>query len=229
MSIGPDKSNAERLFNIYTRSADCRLIKVHFHPMDNSYRRLLIDQDDLKLFDTPMCYKPDKKGTVVPQTIWQPLQRGDVQRHVDDAELLPPVYFIGTDHVIGIKTSQVLDANLRAPPGIYFPTAPAPLGGRANTHFCLRWPGYTEFKKQVELKNASGSPITMWKLVERVANFVARFIQEMANQPIQEGQGPWRVGPGFIGIDNIYIVGLMQVSRGVWQPILQLDYFNTLP
>ncbi|VDC06494.1 unnamed protein product [Peniophora sp. CBMAI 1063] len=226
-----DPGQAERLFNIYTRSDDCRAINIHFHPMDNSYRRLITNPDETEspLFDSPICYKTDNKGAVVPQTVWMPLQRGDVQRHTDDAGLVPPIYFIGIDHGIGIKASQVLDANIRAPPGITHPTVPAPLGGRANTHLCLKWPGYDEFKKQVELRNASGSPITMYKLVERSANFVQRFIQEMADQPIQGGQEPWRVGPGFITAENIYVVGLMQVSRGVWQPILQLDHFNTLP
>lgn len=126
------------MFNIYTRSNDCRSIGIHFCPADNSYRRLV--QDDV--FTGPLCYKPDEKGTVVPTSMWQPAQRGDVQRHVDDAELLPPVFFIGIDHVIGIGMAKVLSTN-GALVDIYYPSAPAPLGGIANTHFCLKVIAFT--------------------------------------------------------------------------------------
>ncbi|KZV64673.1 hypothetical protein PENSPDRAFT_757088 [Peniophora sp. CONT] len=217
-SVGP--GNAFRLFNIYTQSPDCRLMGIHFYPGDNSYRvRMPNGQPGAAL-----CYKPNPRGAVVQQTMWQPAQRGDVLRHVDDAGLLPPVFFVCPDLVIGLPMKQVLEA----PPGsllnIFNSAGPAPLGGIANTHFCLRWPGYPEIRKQVELRNASRAPITMSKLVERIARFVERFIEDQANQPMN---GPWRVGPGGITRDHIFIVGINQVSRGVWQPILQLNFFNT--
>lgn len=134
-SVGP--GNAFRLFNIYTQRPDCRLIGIHFYPGDNSYRvRMPNGQPGAAL-----CYKPNPRGAVVQQTMWQPAQRGDVLRHVDDAGLLPPVFFVCPDFVVGLPMSQVLDA----PPGsllnIFNSAGPAPLGGLANTHFCLRVSG----------------------------------------------------------------------------------------
>lgn len=77
----------------------------------------------------------------------------------------------------------------------------------------MQWPGYPEYRKQVELQNVNHAPITMSKLAERIARFVERFIevqeifivisilwqeihapfQNAANRPIN---GPWRVGSG---------------------------------
>ena len=40
-----------------------------------------------------------------------------------------------------------------------------------------------------------------------------------------QGQGRearWRIGPGAITRDDVIIVGVIHVSQGNWQPILQL-------
>lgn len=104
----------------------------------------------------------------------------------------------------------------------------------------MQWPGYKEYRKQVELRNVQRAPITMSVLVKRIARFVERFIEVstersprlvirirpsphavqqevVVNQTASDLPG-WRVGPGFITKENIYIVGLVQVSRGNWQP-----------
>lgn len=145
-----------------------------------------------------LCYKPNPRGTVVQQSLWQPAQRGDMQRHVDDAALVPPVFFIRpSDFVVGLPMSYVLNAPPGSPFDISNSDARAPLGGFPNTHFCLmvsealtliylidlpdenitQWPGYPEYRKQVELRNTSRVPITMSRLVMRIARFVERFVE----------------------------------------------------
>ena len=41
-----------------------------------------------------------------------------------------------------------------------------------------------------------------------------------------EGQDPnWRVGAGGITKDQVILVGVVHISRGSWQPILQLNRY----
>ncbi|KZV71524.1 hypothetical protein PENSPDRAFT_650543 [Peniophora sp. CONT] len=160
--------------------------------------------------------------------MWQPVHNGDVSRHVHDAKILEPVFFIRLDNVIGVDLAQVLRAPRPGTPlNIFYSEAPAPLGGLATTHLCIKWPGYAqEFRKQVEIKDHSRLPITRSKLVERIAKFVEKFIEEAASWPIDRDNAHWRVGPRYINKDHLYIVGLIHVSAGCWQPILQLKSLN---
>ena len=126
--------NAFKLFNIYTRSADCRQIGVHYCSADNSYR-VRFGNGTLS---TPLCYRPEDRGTVVLQTILQPAQQGDVHRFVLDANLLPPVFFVHTSGAVGISIPEVLNSRPNAPiDSILNPNEPARLGGHANTTFRL--------------------------------------------------------------------------------------------
>ncbi|VDB94643.1 unnamed protein product [Peniophora sp. CBMAI 1063] len=207
--------HAFTLFNIYIQTTDCRQMRMHFCPRDQSYRYVTANG---KLTDRAVCYRPNiRRGTVVPQTIWQPAQAGDVQRHV--AGLLWPIFFVRANDVLGATVAQVSTAN-SAPSDLLDFGNIAPLGGLSTTTLCLKWPGYPEHKKQVETRNTTGF-ITVAKLLERIAKFMEKFIQDARNH---RNDTNWRVGPGgMINEHNIRIVGLMHVSRGVWQPILQLD------
>ncbi|KZV59294.1 hypothetical protein PENSPDRAFT_553082, partial [Peniophora sp. CONT] len=159
------------------------------------------------------------KGTTVQQKMWQPTQPGDVIRHVRDATLLVPIFFIRPDHIIGIDVSQVLSVRSGALLHILDSNAPVSMGGWNTTHLTLKWPGYSqEFRKQIELRDHREAPITMSKLAERAAKFVERFIEEAANWQISQDAHYWRVGPHHITKDHLYIVGLVHVSAGSWQP-----------
>ncbi|KZV68973.1 hypothetical protein PENSPDRAFT_500876 [Peniophora sp. CONT] len=217
MSLGPE--NANKLFNKFVGSLDFSSVPAGIiRYQDSSYRATARPEIVLD-------YHVDSKGTIVRQTMWQPLQNGDVIRHFRDATIRVPVFFIGTDNVIGVDMSHATRSGGAL--NIFHPNVPAPLGGVAATNFCIKWPGYTqEYKKKVELRVADRTAITMSKLVERVARFVEHFLEEAASWQIDPGCQYWRVGPGAITKDKLYIVGLVHVSAGTWQPILQLKHLN---
>ncbi|KZV71531.1 hypothetical protein PENSPDRAFT_751636 [Peniophora sp. CONT] len=208
-------AHAAILFNNLVRSRDFTRAPSNILPyQDGSYR--WTSRPDIVL-----DYRVDEKGTVVPQKAWKP---ADVQRHVLDATLLPPVFFVRTDYFKGVDMSRVWSGHA----DIINPDAPAPLGGRTRVDFVLKWPGYEqEFKKKIDIKG----PIPMSKLVERVTNFVERFINEATYWPVLRvlDHYHWRVGPTAITKDHLYIIGLIHVSGGVWQPILQFKGLNFQP
>ncbi|KZV68975.1 hypothetical protein PENSPDRAFT_666072 [Peniophora sp. CONT] len=168
MSFGPE--NASKLFNKFVGSRDFRSAPVGItRYQDGSYRTtshpgIVLD------------YYADQKGTVVQQKMWQPSQIGDLQRHFRDATIRNPIFFIRTDYIIGVDMSHVRCGGALS---IFHPNVIAPSGGLTTTNFCIKWPGYAEeFKKQVELRGAKQCqmPITLSKLVERIAKFVELFV-----------------------------------------------------
>ncbi|VDC06471.1 unnamed protein product [Peniophora sp. CBMAI 1063] len=215
-TASPRPGYAFKLLNKYTQCSDCRRNGVHFYGADGSYR--VIDKHGNP--SSALCYKPDpRRGTIVPQWIWQPELSGGVKRHIQDGNLLWPIHFKRQNGVVGFNMSSALSA------GGFFDivgaNTPAPMGELATTKLSLQWPGYHHDTRQVEIRDGDRSPITMSKLAERVVRFVRRYIQNASAK--ENIQGQWRIGPGAIGEEHIYIIGLMHVSRGVWQIMLQLD------
>ncbi|KZV71526.1 hypothetical protein PENSPDRAFT_684463 [Peniophora sp. CONT] len=216
MSFGSE--DTIKLFNKFIGSRDFHRAPTGIvRHQDSSYRAATRP-------DIVLDYCADQKGTVVRQAMWQPSQSGDVHRHFRDATIRNPIFFIRADYIIGVDMSHVRSGGALS---IFNSNVPAPLGGLTTTNFCIKWPGYAqEFKKQVELRGAKQMPITMSKLVERIAKFVEHFVDEAANWQIATDAQYWRVGPGAITKDHLYLVGLAHVSAGTWQPILQLKYLN---
>lgn len=162
----------------------------------------------------------DRKGTVVPQEMWRPSQSGDQQRYVTSSPKLLPVFFLNTRGFVGLEMGHAYASSLS---GLVNAAETAPLGGLTTTHLCLKWPGYPEYKKQIEIKDTHGLSITIGRLAERIARFVDRFIEHHSNGGTIVH--PWMVGPGRITKDHMYIIGLVQVSAGTWMPLLQLNHF----
>ncbi|KAI0320881.1 hypothetical protein OF83DRAFT_477898 [Amylostereum chailletii] len=157
-------------------------------------------------------------GTVVPQPPPAPTNRGDFQRHVANAPLQMPIYFVHSDGRPGVPLVHAAAGSFPVVTGL---DQEAPMGGRTTTHFCMNWPGYGEFKKQVEIQDSHHNPITIGRLIHRVANFIDAFIQDRSTSP--SAQTLWRLGgPGGVTREEILIVGVLQVSAGTWMPILQL-------
>ncbi|KZV72216.1 hypothetical protein PENSPDRAFT_751121 [Peniophora sp. CONT] len=214
MSLNP--TNAFNLFNHLLCTSDCRVAGIQYY-QDGSYRSSTYP-------NAVLDYHVDPKGTVIQQEAWKPMQPGDVHRHVQNARLCWPVFFLRVDHIVGIELSA--EGEVRTRQMLVNPNMPAPLGGLTTTHLCLKWPGYGFYKKQVEIQDANKNPIRMSKLAERISKFIGRWIEEAAQTPIDPRLMHWRVGPGFITKEHIYVVGLVQVSAGTWQPILQLKGLN---
>lgn len=49
-----------------------------------------------------------------------------------------------------------------------------------------------------------------------------QLFQEMISVSIEPGSEEWRVGPGFVEVNNLVLVRLVNVTEGSWQPELRL-------
>jgi len=156
-------------------------------------------------------------GTVVPQSLWSPAATPTVPLHV-------PIFFVQRDQrTIGLPLSlaaagdcsSLLDRHL-----------PAPVGGHHTINIHIMWPGQHEWSSQIMTRDQTPlhNTITMEGLAARVARAVGRFLQDRAVE--QQGTSyDWRIGQGGTTDYNILLVGLINVSQGSWQPILQLNRF----
>ncbi|KAI0317165.1 hypothetical protein OF83DRAFT_175373 [Amylostereum chailletii] len=159
-------------------------------------------------------------GTIVPQKIWVPTAPGDFQRHVAGAQLQMPIFFVQSTGAIGIPLAWAAGGVTQS---LYNATAQAPMGGKTTTHFCLNWPGYGEFTRQVEIQSHH-APISMDRLARRIGSVIDMFIEEKAN--VNPTDPNWKVskyqGHG-ITRNDITIIGMVHVSAGKWMPMLQVN------
>ena len=82
--------------------------------------------------------------------------------------------------------------------------------------------------------NESRDQITRGELAYQVAKKVKRYFDAMVVsshggivrlallkiklQQGSNGSAPWKIGEGFMHLDNMFLVGLESVSKGSWQP-----------
>lgn len=162
-------------------------------------------------------------GEVVRQRLGIPSSEENIARHFTNANLLAPIFFESADGSLGIP---LLLASGGATSDLRDENRPAMLGGKSTTHLCLNWVGYVEYKKQVEIQDSHRRPITMGRLARRVGSFVDSFFDASddyfhASDPDWAIHGrAWRIKREWKECTRV--IGIIHVSQGVWQPILQL-------
>ncbi|KAF8502124.1 hypothetical protein F5888DRAFT_1632085 [Russula emetica] len=178
-------------------------------------------------FPNPYTWVLDRRvvghGTVVPQSLWIPFTITDRRRHVQDAELNMPIFFLHVDGRLGLPLDAAVigrcDTLLNA-------KIPAPLGPQTTTHIRFGWRGYREFKRQVQIRDETPqhNTITLSKFAQHIGRSVEVFIKNRqldTKNPVPQ----WHIGEGGVQPHEIVIVGAIQVSSGGWMPILQLTRY----
>ncbi|TDL23685.1 hypothetical protein BD410DRAFT_720956 [Rickenella mellea] len=164
-------------------------------------------------------------GPFIPQKKYQPHTKSDYRRYVDEITLDPSIKFtLQNPNQGGIPLRDALTSRFMR------------LVGRDDLMFVqrgpsisirLEWQGYQSWSRQIptrDFRNPPG-PITRAKLAKNVAKSVDRFINEHKDLQLERGADPkWRVGPGYIDIDNLILVELQHVSMGSWQAHLRLAH-----
>jgi len=163
-------------------------------------------------------------GTVVPQRrqVWSSADISDAQRYAT-VPLHMPIFFIQRDRrTIGLPLNLAAAGNCSS---LLDARVTAPVGDRHTTTIRIMWPGQQEWNTQIMTRDQTQdhNTITMEALAARVARAVGRFLQDRAGQ--QSTSSPWSIGPGGITDHDIILVGLIDVTQGSWQPILQLNRF----
>ncbi|KAH9034658.1 hypothetical protein EDB84DRAFT_56138 [Lactarius hengduanensis] len=163
-------------------------------------------------------------GTVVPQTLWTPLHRADFRQHVEDADLQLPIFFIHGNGILGLSLEDAANGrchNLRDA------NAHAQLGGKTTTHIRISWPGYQDFKRQVQIRDetTAHNPITVARFAQHVGRSVDAFLSSISRENLKSSNLRWEIGNNEINRANIRVIGAVHVSAGSWMPILQLNFY----
>ncbi|KAH9980585.1 hypothetical protein BJV74DRAFT_887741 [Russula compacta] len=159
-----------------------------------------------------------QNGTVIPQRIWSPGTPSDAQRY-NNVALNMPIFFIHNDlRTLGLRVAHAAEGDCL---GLLNARFTAPVGTCHTTSIRIKWPGYVEWQTQIMTRDqtAGHNTITLETLAKRVARAVRKFLEFAAEQPCQYPD--WRVGIGGIVNNDIVLIGLIHVSQGSWQPILQ--------
>ncbi|KAH9007954.1 hypothetical protein EDB83DRAFT_2459501 [Lactarius deliciosus] len=149
------------------------------------------------------------RGTVVPQTMWAPHTIADKKQHVKEAVLQMPIFFEGVDGRLGLTLEASAAGRCH---GLRNAQHIVPLGQNSTTHVRIAWPGYREFKRQVQIRDETSkhSPISISRFVHHIGRSVDAFL---------------KIGPCGIRRNDIMIIGAIHVSSGSWMPILQLSRY----
>ncbi|KAH9051057.1 hypothetical protein EDB87DRAFT_1104777 [Lactarius vividus] len=163
------------------------------------------------------------QGTILPQQRWAPADEVDFRRHVEDAVLQLPIYFVNINGSIGFLLPDILrgcDRDLRNANSF------ATLGGRSTTHIRINWPGYAYWKRQVATRDETGERITMARFMKHIGTSVDKFLRERISN-CDVGTDPrWQIGlHGGITQAEVKIIGAIHVSAGSWMPIIQLTRY----
>jgi len=159
---------------------------------------------------------------VVPQNLFAPyagLPRS--QSELQNASLVPPIFFILRDHSVGLRLDTARSAESRSPLLLYNDWCP--MEGKASIKMRIEWYGYKPWQTQIQLRNRKKEPITLPRLVQLVASGVDRFLR-LEHGPVIDYQFPeWRIGDHpYISPDRVVLVGVVAASSGSIMPIMRL-------
>ncbi|KAI0270565.1 hypothetical protein BC834DRAFT_861988 [Gloeopeniophorella convolvens] len=167
-------------------------------------------------------------GTVVPQRIWGPRNPADIRRYVTgDVQLNLPVFFTKRDGSVGLPLVSAAAGDCMS---LLKASSTAPVGEGHTADIHINWCGYADWVTQIMIRDQTPHrrTITLEKLAKRIASGVIRFLEgperrEQAQGRRDQEYRKWRVEREQINKRRIWLIGLVQVSQGSWQPILQLD------
>ncbi|KAI0058988.1 hypothetical protein BV25DRAFT_1829544 [Artomyces pyxidatus] len=162
------------------------------------------------------------RGPVVPQTLWRPIYPRTRELHVDHSPLCLPIFFIQQDaEGVGIPVLEALRKKTHTLRDSY---SPVELGGKTTTQLRIRWSGYPESHRQLQIRDETQdrNPIALGRLATHVAKSMQRFF-DAPGVPDSKADPRWRVGAGGIQLQDVILIGVVHTSAGTWQPILQLS------
>ena len=137
------------------------------------------------------------QGTVVPQRRWTPADEVDIRRHVEEATLQLPVFFVNRNGGVGFSLPDILQGRDH---DLYNRDSQASLGGKSTTFIRInvsshipilvtkgfmlvcrllsQWPGYECWKRQIPTRDETHSknPITISRFMKHVGTSVNNFM-----------------------------------------------------
>ncbi|KAI9442283.1 hypothetical protein H4582DRAFT_1270928 [Lactarius indigo] len=134
-----------------------------------------------------------------------------------------PIFFGGVDGRLGLSLEAAAAGRCH---GLRNAQQFIPLGRNSTTHVRIAWPGYKDFKRQVQIRDETSkhSPISISRLAHHIGRSVNAFLKacELDSESADDRRELWEIGPCGIRRSDIIVIGAIHVSVGSWMPILQL-------
>lgn len=163
------------------------------------------------------------RGVVVHQTAWTSPTLFGAEREqltASRAHLAPTKFFVNVDGSIGLSISDAIanrgytlkGCNAAVSFGASFPPY-------VTLH--IQWPGYPSWTTQLSTTDdGRGGGITLAECARRLGLAVDAFlVQHVAKR---SSKSEWRIGVGGITRGDVVLIGLVEVYKGLWMPVLQL-------
>ncbi|KAF8274598.1 hypothetical protein EI94DRAFT_1794363 [Lactarius quietus] len=223
---------AQPYFLVLLKSDSIPPIETSSYPNGEGYfflvgpdtlRDLNLPVDSSRLLDCTVV----NIGTVVPQTMWSPHTVTDKRQHVEEAVLQMPIFFVDMHGTLGLSLEASAAGRCHA---LRNAQEFAPLGQKSTTHIRIGWPGYKDFKRQVQIRDetAGHNQITISRFAHHVGRSVDAFLKNCESDPGYTDDAKrmqWQIGPQGIQRSEIIVIGAIHVSAGSWMPILQLSRY----
>jgi len=168
-------------------------------------------------------YNVIRIGTVVPQSLWSPRNMTDLRQYVAEAQLQLPIFFTQENGALGLSVTDAANGRCQT---LRDARIQAHLGGKYTTYIRVLWPGYDDFKRQIQIRDETSSknPIKIAKFAQHIGRSVMTFLQAPTPAATRKaGDDRWIIGQNGIEPANIRVIGAIHVSAGSWMPILQLS------
>ncbi|KAI0031274.1 hypothetical protein K488DRAFT_86964 [Vararia minispora EC-137] len=144
---------------------------------------------------------------VLAQRIWRPQSELDYHRHVSDAALERPIFFLHNNGRLGLAVASTLSGDFSTLRSV---SQPVNMGGKTTTTVRIHLYGVPAYKCQIHIRDdtPNRAPIVLGRLIRLLGRQVADFLNKNG------------MGARGLNSETTIIVGVVQVSAGCWMPIL---------
>lgn len=118
----------------------------------------------------------------------------------------------------GISLRQILDGEIT---GLWLnELVPATMRG-SKASIRVLWPGYPSHSRQINLSR-TGKPLAIGALAVKIAKELQFLVDCHSFKYCTKPE--WRLGPGFIQFEHIFLTEVLQVSKASLQPVLYVSF-----
>lgn len=158
----------------------------------------------------PSMLSPTPSLTLVPQEIYKSRTRFCPHNVA--------TYCIPQSLPRGINLRQILDGEIT---GVWLnELVPATMRG-SKVSIRVLWPGYPSHSRQINLSR-TGKPLAIGALAIKIAKELQFLVDSHSFKHCTKPE--WRLGPGFIQFEYIFLTEVLQVSKASLQPVLYVFF-----
>jgi len=132
-----------------------------------------------------------------------------------------PIYFVDSERGGPIRAKDMLNGAFQ---NLYAAQERLPIPDDIKSKVTVRIhpKGYRAFSKPKYIRDTDNLPITYSKMAQRIAEVLKEYLELPETQQTNPPPGSFRLGPGGIELEHIFIEVLQHKSRGSFQPEISI-------